>query len=101
MPRTKTTDRQTPETPESSLSPGDTVTVTWGAEKYAPIQYHNFDVGPFATTTTIRDGETAEEAIDRAKTFLGTVAREEFDKKSAGFPNRVKAAAAAAQRAKA
>lgn len=98
MPRTRT---GTPATPESLLSPGDQITVTWGAEKYAPIQYNNFDVGPFSTTTTIREGETAEEATDRAKAFLATLAREEFDKKSVGFPSRVRAAAEAAQAAKA
>jgi hypothetical protein len=41
------------------------VTASW-VSKYAPIQYHSFDVGPFYCKTTVKPGETTEEAMARA-----------------------------------
>lgn len=44
----------------------DHVTVTIGREVYQPIQFHTLEVGPVSMTTTIRQGETVQDAMDRA-----------------------------------
>lgn len=62
----------------SSLDTGDAISVTWGAEKYAPRQYMNFDVGPISATTHLRQGESAEEAHERVWKWLEAQARKEF-----------------------
>lgn len=62
---------------------GDEVTVVWGAEKYAPIQYHSFDVGPFMVKTTRQAGETLAEVRARVWPALRAQAEAEFKERLA------------------
>lgn len=68
-----------------ALDEGDIIHVTWGAEKYSPRQYMNFDVGPISATTKIRLGESAEEAHERVWKWLEAQARKEFIAKHSQF----------------
>lgn len=47
-----------------------TVTVTWGEAVVSPKQYHSYRVGPFSATVTVGDGETVEQAMERAQRAL-------------------------------
>ena len=68
--------------------PGDTITVTYGKELFAPIQYHSFEIGPFTYTTQIQENEDAEIAATRAYAFLMKVARATFVTKMTEFKQR-------------
>ena len=68
----------------------DTVSYTWGEERYSPIQYQTFGVGPFTYTTEVRDGETPEEAMDRARDFVKAEAKKSYNDKCRTFPARVR-----------
>lgn len=70
---------------EAKKFEGDTITVTWGHECIQPKQYNVYNVGPFSTTTTIRPGETFEEAFNRAYTMLEKMAEATFLKKRNQF----------------
>jgi hypothetical protein len=72
------------------LEPGESFTLTWGKELFSPVQYVNFEVGPFHVNIVIRPDETQEEAIARGNLFLTSLARADFEKKSRGFLVRVK-----------
>ena len=76
---------------------GDVVTVTMGAEKFAPVQYHSFDIGPFMVSTVRRPGETMEAVRARVMPALREMAREEFEARLPLFLARVRQAGAAAQ----
>lgn len=43
------------------------VTVTWGEAVCSPLQYHSYRVGPFSVTVSVEDGETVEQALERAQ----------------------------------
>lgn len=75
----------------------ETLTVTWGAEKFSPVQYQNFDVGPFSVTITSEPGLSLEEAHARALGHLKSVAEAQFEVQLRGFLDRLKQAAAAAR----
>ena len=81
---------------DGALSPGDTLTVTMGAETFSPVQYHPFTVGPFTATTTIRPGETASDASIRVYDLLSVLFRHEFDMKAREHNDRSHEAAALA-----
>lgn len=69
----------------------DTITVTWGAEDFHPVKYNGFIVGPFTYTTTVRDGETPEQAFKRANDVINALAEKAFLKKQRGFVERLRA----------
>lgn len=79
---------------------GEQVTVTLGVEKFAPVQYQSFDVGPFSLTVTSRPGETVEEAALRGLASLRAVQRKDFEVRSKEFLERVRGAALAAAQGK-
>src|SRR4051812_39835594 len=54
------------------LQPGDTVSITWGRECFAPIRFHSVEVGPFSVTVTVRPGETGGQAWERGRAYLQT-----------------------------
>lgn len=61
-----------------NLDPGDKLTVTLGAETFAPVAYNSFTVGPFSTTVTVREGEGVEDAYMRAHHILSQLFEVEF-----------------------
>lgn len=75
----------------------ESLTVTWGAEKFAPIQYHSFDMGPLSVTVASEPGLTLAEAHARAIGHLKLMAEHQFEEQLAGFVERAKKAAAAAR----
>lgn len=74
---------------EANLSPMR-VRVVWGKELFAPIQFHNFDNGPFEVEIEIPAGADAAAAIRDARAFLRNVAKESFEEKLADYLSRVK-----------
>ncbi len=60
------------------MGEGDKVTYTMGQESFAPVSYNSFTVGPFSATTTIRKGETGEDAYYRCFKYLIQVFEVEF-----------------------
>lgn len=76
---------------------GTTVTITMGAEKFAPVQYQTFDVGPFSATTTLQPGETIKAAYDRVMGELRVIFKAEFETRLREHLERVKAGGAAAR----
>lgn len=75
------------------LNPGDKIFCTWGPEKYSPIQYHTFDVGPFAVETTVRAGETGQAAFERGMKVCLIAARASYPQKRDEYLENVKEAA--------
>jgi hypothetical protein len=69
---------------------GSKLTVTWGPEKFSPISYHTFDVGPFTMETTIKEDETADQAFQRAHQYLSQQARKAFQSRMREYFERVK-----------
>lgn len=76
---------------------GDEITITFGAQKYAPIQYQSFDIGPFTVRTVRRPGETFAEVYARVAPELRAMAEQEFKERLAEHLARVKLAAGAAR----
>ena len=68
----------------------DTITVTYGAQKFSPVQYQLFDVGPFSMTTTVKPDETPEQAYARAYAFLAGCAKAAFATAKVEFLQRVR-----------
>jgi hypothetical protein len=54
------------------------VTVTLGAQKFAPIQYQSFDVGPYAVTTAARPGESIADVHARVMPELRAMAAKDY-----------------------
>ena len=79
---------------------GVQVMVTLGVEKFAPVQYQSFDVGPFSVTLTTQPGETVQEAMSRGLAMLYIVQRADFEARSKAFLERVRLAAGAARSAR-
>lgn len=83
-----------PEAPDAGeLDAGDAITVTTGAEHYAPIRYHGFDCGPFAITVHVRRGETPHDAVARARTVLAELMNTDFESKVKDHLARIRQAA--------
>lgn len=57
------------------------VTATWGKMLIAPIQFNNFEVGPFVMTVDVKPNEPPEEAFDRAYTECEKMARKSYAEK--------------------
>jgi hypothetical protein len=57
-------------------SEGEEVSVTWGAEKYSPVQYQVCEVGPLFGKTVIRKGETRKRAAMRLHQELAEIGAE-------------------------
>ena len=73
----------------------ESLTVTWGAEKFAPVQYHSFDMGPLSVTVASEPGLTLAEAHARALAHLKQMAEAQFNEQVVAFAERVKLSAAA------
>ena len=82
------------------------VTITYGQQKFAPVQFHSFDVGPFSCEIDVPDdgklqdakmGQEAKARCQRAYEFLRAQAQEAFKQQLQDFLSRVKEAAAAAR----
>jgi hypothetical protein len=73
-----------------NLDEGDSLTVTYGEEVFAPVQYNNMRLGPFSVTITVRSGETATRAFKRAHDLLETMADRAFEAKIQGFRDKMK-----------
>ena len=56
----------------------DRITVTWGMEKHSPLRFESLEYGGFFYSTKIKDGETPEQAFERAYAFLQNLARKHF-----------------------
>jgi hypothetical protein len=70
----------------------DSIEVVWGPQKFAPISFHSFDVGPLTMRTTIRKGETPEQAFERAYSFLASQGRRVYEQELKLFLERVRIA---------
>lgn len=73
------------------------LTVTLGAQKFAPVQYHSFDVGPYVAQVELEAGETFEQARERTMSKLRAMADADFAEQLQSFLQRVKLAAGAAR----
>jgi hypothetical protein len=71
------------------------VTITYGQQKFAPVQFHSFDVGPFSCEVEISDDMDANEECKQAYAFLRRQAEEAFKIQLQEFLPRVREAAAA------
>lgn len=73
------------------------VTVVLATEKFAPIQYHSFDVGPFMVKTTQQPGESIAQVYGRVMPELRKLQAEEFRERLPAHLAMVKAAATSAR----
>lgn len=77
-------DRSALRMPEAALKryaefhPGDQLSITIGAEKYSPVKYRSFDVGPFSATVVVRPDETGADAAMRCYRVLLELNEAEF-----------------------
>jgi len=63
----------------------ETVSVTWGEEKFTPVAYSTVTVGPFAALTTLAPGEDRQKAAARLMSELAEFAAVERDRKFKEF----------------
>jgi hypothetical protein len=68
---------------------GESVSVTYGPELFSPRQFNNFTVGPFVVQTTVRQGETRLQAMQRASDDLRQFASIEYQRKATDFIERL------------
>jgi hypothetical protein len=68
----------------------ESVTVHYGEELFAPVQYHSFRVGGHSITVKPRAGESVDGAIRRAQQMLEELVDREFDVRLANFRTRLK-----------
>lgn len=64
---------------------GEIVSVTWAEEVFNMGNYSSFRVGPFSRSSSVRPGETVEQALERLNSDLSTFARAEFSRKAHEF----------------
>ncbi len=76
------------------------LTVTWGAEKLSPIQYHTIDVGPISATVEVPEGMSAESAHRAVISELRHLVANQFEAQLEDFLGRVRATATAVRGAK-
>lgn len=69
----------------------DIIRVYVGEEKFTPFSYHSFSIGGFSFSTTVRPGETEEEAFTRAWAFLQKMKQDKFKEARDDFYSRMKA----------
>ncbi len=65
------------------------VTFTLGKQHYAPIQYNNFEVGPFEVRLQPRVDETYGEMLERATDLLDEMFDQEFERSLNKFLDRL------------
>jgi hypothetical protein len=63
---------------------GETVSATWGEEKFN-TNYCTCTIGPFSATTAVREGETREDALARLELELQAHAEEARTRKMRSF----------------
>src|SRR5262249_10354220 len=73
--------------PIPDIAEESTVTVTWGVERFSPINYSWFEVGPFQATTRVRPGESRVDAMKRVMSELSVFAEYERTQKAEAFKN--------------
>jgi hypothetical protein len=76
------------------------ITVTWGGEKFSPIQYHTVDIGPFSITLEVKPDELVNQVYHRGYDMLDRYARQTWERKLRDHIERVKQCATASDRAK-
>lgn len=64
---------------------GDRVRATWGREKFSPVAYNDFDIGPFEAEGTIRPGESIGQAHERIYSELATFAEKARAEKALSY----------------
>jgi len=84
---------------ESGLSKR-TLTVTMGAEKFSPIQYHTIDLGPISATVAVPDDMSFESAHRAVLSELRLLQTHQFEVQLADFSERVRKAATVVRSAK-
>ena len=78
-----------PSLPDVPSYAGTTIRVTYGAEKFSPIQFHTFDVGGGFIDVQIRPGETPLDAWRRGYDILRQMTAAEFKAKLPDYAKRV------------
>jgi hypothetical protein len=63
----------------------ETVRATWGREKFSPVSYNDFDIGPFEATGTVQPGETVGQAQARVYAELEAFAEEARARKAISY----------------
>lgn len=63
----------------------DKISVTAGQETFSPIPYHSFTIGPVTIETTIADGETMEQAYERAYALAAKLLKSQYEPKLEEF----------------
>ncbi len=63
----------------------DVVTVTWGEEKFTPVPYSTFSIGPFTESVSPRPGESRAACRSRVYLELAIFAEDERAKKARSF----------------
>lgn len=76
---------------------GDEVTVTFGEELFAPVQFNSFRIGPYTYKTKVHKGETPEQAFDRANAYVTRMAKKEFISKMETYYGHLREADKAAR----
>lgn len=73
------------------------LTVTWGEELYAPVQFHSFRVGGVTLKRTLSDGtpSAVREAHEEMVEQLAALVERQFSKQLAGFVERQRMSAKA------
>jgi hypothetical protein len=87
-----TTTRRLVKASDSTPSEGDKLTVTRGEETFSPVQYNSFRLGALTITTTVKPGETIEQAYDRCHRTLEELSDKQFDAQLKAFSNRLEKA---------
>jgi hypothetical protein len=80
---------------ETNVEAGQVITVVYAAQKFSPISYQTFDVGPLSMTTSVQPGETLDQSHARAWNWLKAKAKAQFVDQLADFLDNVRAAGAA------
>ncbi len=68
---------------------GDVFTVTVGEEKFFPVKFQGFTVGPVAYTTALGPGEDAASAYARASAVAHAMFEAEFQMKRVDYWRRL------------
>ncbi len=64
---------------------GESFEVSWAEERFCPVAYQSFGVGPFKASGTVQEGETLGEAMRRVSAILYAFATEERANKAEAF----------------
>lgn len=76
------------------------ITVTWGGERFQPIQYFHVDTGPISVTIRPEPSERANQAYARAYALVEKYGKQLFESKLKEYLERVKRVAEMTERAK-